>query len=161
MGQIVLDELISKDSYTTHPKHPQVSLQVSRDFPNVVFMKNNNYMNISGDALVPCWKTFMNKYKPSEYKIENMVIYDELERAIGKYQLRYGKVSSRGHNGLRNIVQGFGNEFYRFGVGIGRPDKGKMDIKDWVLSEPKEEDLDVIRWEVVPKLREIIEELRK
>ncbi|KAH3688113.1 hypothetical protein WICPIJ_000884 [Wickerhamomyces pijperi] len=164
MGQMLLDELVPQSDFTIHPKHTNVSLQVNRDYPNVIFMKNLNYMNISGNALIPCWKSYLNKYSnPSQYKIENLVIYDELEKEVGKYQLRYGKVSSRGHNGLRNIVNGFGNEFYRLGVGIGRPgnEKGKGNIADWVLSEVTDQDLEVIKWEVVPKIKEIIDELRK
>lgn len=125
---------------------------------NVLFLKSTGFMNRSGPDLGPAWRMIKSQYPSSEL----LVVYDELDKSVGKYQLRHGKVSSRGHNGLKSLVESLGNDFYRFGVGIGRPDtRGKGDVADYVLSRVPREDWEVIQSTVVPDLLEVIAKLSK
>lgn len=90
-----------------------------------------------------------------------MAVHDELSREPGKWQIRYGNVSSRGHNGLKSLVDLYGNDFYRFGVGIGRPtDRARESVADFVLSKIPNDDWERTVWDVVPQLRNTIETLR-
>ncbi|KAH3674612.1 hypothetical protein WICMUC_003158 [Wickerhamomyces mucosus] len=178
MGHLILDQLINNKNNNTNiqqsfqeiPNFNNVSININKQlYSNVIFLKNLNFMNISGNALIPVWNSIINKYKNNtdqsiNYKVEILVIYDELEKEVGKYQLRFGKVSSRGHNGLKSIVNGFGNEFYRLGVGIGRPNRlnnqNYKSIANYVLDKIPENDWEKIQYDVIPKIEEIIDELR-
>lgn len=60
-----------------------------------------------------------------------LVIHDELELPFGKIKFKLGG-SSKGHNGLKSIMQFIGQDFYRVAIGIGRPEN-REDVPDYVL----------------------------
>jgi len=51
---------------------------------------------------------------------EVLIVHDELERPFGFVGFSFGG-SHKGHNGLKSIIQFFGNDFWRLKIGIGRP----------------------------------------
>jgi PTH1 family peptidyl-tRNA hydrolase len=115
-------------------------------------------MNHSGPDVVPAWKAIKSKYS----NVHFLVLYDEMGKGVGKYQLRYGNVSSRGHNGLKSLVNSYGNEFYRLGIGIDRPkSRDPNAVADYVLSRTKPEEWATVKRDVVPQVMEIIDKLRK
>lgn len=81
----------------------------------VILVKPQTYMNLSGEAVQP-WLDF--------YKLDGadiVVIYDDMDLAVGKIRLRQ-KGGSGGHNGMKSIIDLLGTkEFNRIRVGIGRP----------------------------------------
>ena len=60
-------------------------------------------------------------------------MHDDIDLSIGKIRLKYGG-GHGGHNGLRNIIQHFGEDFYRFRIGIGHPGNKDL-VTDWVLTK--------------------------
>jgi len=95
------------------------------------------FMNRSGEALLPLVKYF--KIDPKNL----IVAYDDVDLKTGVLRLRKGGASG-GHHGIEDITKVFGSpDFYRVRVGIDRP-QGRGDVVNWVLGEPKGEELSAI-----------------
>ena len=62
------------------------------------------------------------------------VFHDELDLASGRVRLKQGG-GHGGHNGLRDIDQYLGQNYWRIRIGIGRPDNQAVDVKSWVLAD--------------------------
>ena len=103
---------------------------------NVLLMKPQTYMNLSGEAVGEAARFYKI---PPEHII---VISDEMALPIGKLRIRM-KGSAGGHNGLKNIISHLGTEaFPRIRLGVGAPPHADYDVKDWVLSAFKNQDAD-------------------
>lgn len=96
---------------------------------DVVLLKPQTYMNLSGDSVQPA-AAFLKV--PSRQII---VVHDELDLPWKDVRLKAGG-GHAGNNGIRSIVQRLGDpEFFRVRVGIGKPPAGfRGDGADWVLS---------------------------
>lgn len=94
---------------------------------DVVLLKPQTYMNLSGDSMIH----FMNYFKiPVE---DIIVVYDDLDLPVGKIRLRT-KGSPGGHNGIKSIVGHLKTQnFNRIRVGIDR-DKF-IPVVDYVLGK--------------------------
>jgi peptidyl-tRNA hydrolase, PTH1 family len=110
-------------------------------------LKPTTYMNLSGQAV----SAAVSYYKiPVECVL---VAYDELDLPPGRVQLRFGG-GTAGHNGVENVVEHAGADFWRLRFGVGHPrnrahDPGKPVI-DHVLDRA---DADEER-----QIREMLEE---
>jgi len=83
-------------------------------------MKPTTFMNESGRAVGEAVRFF--KLAPEQV----VVIYDEVDLALGKVRTKQGG-GHAGHNGVRNIIQHIGPDFWRVRIGIGHPgDKEKV-----------------------------------
>jgi len=83
-------------------------------------MKPTTFMNESGRAVGEAVRFF--KLAPKQV----VVIYDEVDLALGKVRTKQGG-GHAGHNGVRNIIQHIGPDFWRVRIGIGHPgDKEKV-----------------------------------
>lgn len=101
---------------------------------NVLLMKPQTYMNLSGEAVGEAARFYKI---PSEHII---VVSDEMALPIGKLRIRT-KGSAGGHNGLKNIIAHLSTEnFPRVRLGVGAPPHAEYDVKDWVLSAFKNQD---------------------
>lgn len=93
----------------------------------VLLMKPQTYMNLSGQAV----------YKAASfYKIPPervLVLYDDISLAPGKLRIRL-KGSAGGHNGIKSIIGGMGDEFARIKIGVGERTGGEADLADFVLA---------------------------
>lgn len=81
-------------------------------------LKPQTYMNESGRAVLAM---------ASYYKIlpeHILIVYDELDLELGRVQLKFDG-GHGGHNGMRDIVQCIGREFWRLRLGIGHPGQGR------------------------------------
>jgi PTH1 family peptidyl-tRNA hydrolase len=97
------------------------------------------FMNLSGESVFAAASFF--KIKPEAI----LVIHDELELPLGTAALKFSG-GLGGHNGLRSMKACVGTaDFWRFRIGIGRPDSRRPGqgshegsgegIVDWVLSD--------------------------
>ncbi|MDR0377292.1 MAG: aminoacyl-tRNA hydrolase [Spirochaetaceae bacterium] len=92
----------------------------------VHFLMPETYMNISGEAI----QTAASFFKIPPERI--LLAHDELELPLGTASIKFSG-GLGGHNGLRSMNACFGTAaFWRFRIGIGRPDH--RDISGWVLS---------------------------
>jgi PTH1 family peptidyl-tRNA hydrolase len=83
-----------------------------------ILLMPQTFMNLSGDCVRAC----MGFFKLSPAGI--VVIHDEIELPFGTAGSRFGG-GAGGHNGLRSVRQSLGTpEFWRFRLGVGRPDRG-------------------------------------
>ena len=95
---------------------------------------SNSYVNDS-------YKTFSRIVKYHKNNKSNyFIVHDDIDLSVGKIKLKYGG-GHGGHNGLRNIIEHFGKDFYRFRIGIGHPGSKEL-VTDWVLTKfsPSEKD---------------------
>ncbi|MBF0786986.1 MULTISPECIES: aminoacyl-tRNA hydrolase [unclassified Streptococcus] len=93
----------------------------------VYLVKPTTFMNESGKA-VHALLTYYGLTKE-----DLVVIYDDLDMAVGKVRFRQ-KGSAGGHNGIKSIIKHLGSqEFDRIKIGIGRPKDG-MTVVQHVLS---------------------------
>jgi PTH1 family peptidyl-tRNA hydrolase len=98
--------------------------------------QSTSYMNESGKGVRSAWTTWSRNIADGEGKL--VVIYDELEKALGTVTLRTNQgASAKGHNGLKSIKSVIGNTpFARIGIGIGRPaSRESDDVARYVLKK--------------------------
>lgn len=95
---------------------------------NVLFMKPQTYMNLSGESVGQAAKFYK---VPADHII---IVSDEMSLPTGRIRIRE-KGSAGGHNGLKNIISILGTDaFPRIRLGVGAPPLKDFDTKDWVLS---------------------------
>jgi len=90
------------------------------------------FMNLSGQSVQA-----LAKY----YKIEPeniLVAHDEIDLPIGEIRLKFDG-GHGGHNGLRDLINHFGNKFHRLRIGVGHPGNSKL-VENYVLHPPKKEE---------------------
>lgn len=93
----------------------------------VALIKPMTYMNLSGDSV----RAYLDYYKLDVE--DGIVVYDDLDTAIGKLRLRY-QGSAGGHNGIKSLIAQLGTQkFNRVRMGISRPEPG-FAVADYVLS---------------------------
>jgi peptidyl-tRNA hydrolase, PTH1 family len=95
---------------------------------NLMWVKPQSYMNLSGDALLSILSK--KRVKPEEV----LVVVDDVALNLGKIRFREGG-SHGGQNGLRNIIARMGSNFPRLRVGVGPVPPGR-DLADYVLAKP-------------------------
>lgn len=114
------------------------------------FLMPHTYMNRSGIAA----RAAVDFYK---IKSENiLIVHDELELPLGTVGVKFSG-GLGGHNGLRSLKEQLGTaDFWRFRIGIGRPEHS--DISRWVLSDFTAEESPLIQ-EVLNKSTEVLNQL--
>ncbi|KAI5950423.1 hypothetical protein CANMA_005351 [Candida margitis] len=106
-------------------------------------------MNLQGRAIR---KHFQQFHKKSSL----IVLHDDLERELGKIQIRKPGTSSRGHNGLKSIDGMYKNKYSKIAIGIGRP--SSKTVTDYVLSKFDAKEQEVLNLVVLPK---VVKELER
>ena len=92
-----------------------------------LLMKPLNFMNLSGQPI----REVMNFYKIEKNKI--FIIHDDLDLELGKVKIKFGG-GNGGHNGLSNIDEIIGNDYYRIRVGIDHPGMKHL-VSNYVLNK--------------------------
>lgn len=95
---------------------------------DVLFMKPQTYMNLSGESVGPA----LGFYKLGTDGV--IVLHDDLDLDLGRLKLKKGG-GHGGHNGLRSLLAHLPDDgFARVRMGIGRPPP-RWDPADYVLSK--------------------------
>ncbi len=128
MGFKVIDEIARKLEITKFKERDgAIYFDTYLDMCKVIFLKPQNYINLSGDILI----NFVNFFN---IKTENiLVISDDLDQPTGAIKLKE-KGSSGGHNGLKNIEERLGTQEYKR-LKIGISNNKNIDTKDYVLGK--------------------------
>jgi PTH1 family peptidyl-tRNA hydrolase len=115
IGFLALDEI--HESYTFSPWKSKFKGLVSEGTigtHTVLLLKPQTYMNLSGQSV----SETMQFYK---IPLENVVvIHDDLDLAPKTLRMKQGG-SAGGHNGLKDIDQRLGVNYWRIRLGIGHP----------------------------------------
>ncbi len=101
--------------------------QIRLDGNNVLLMKPQTFMNLSGDAVGQAARF----YKVPAERV--LVVSDDVSLPTAKLRVRT-KGSAGGHNGLKSIIAALGTEeFPRVKIGVGAPPHPDYGMVDWVL----------------------------
>lgn len=127
-GFRVIDEIAKEWNIDVSNKQFQALTQTHIiNGEKVMLMKPQTYMNLSGDALQQAVKYY--KLNISDI----IVIYDDMDLAIGTIRLRE-KGSSGGQKGMKHIISCLhSDEIARIRVGIGK--NKQIDTVDYVLGK--------------------------
>lgn len=128
VGFMAVDEIASEYSFgswrekmNAHIAEGEISGQ------KIMLVKPQTFMNRSGISVSQISKF----YKISETSI--YVFYDDIDLKSGQIKVKIGG-GHGGHNGLRDIDQHIGREYWRIRIGIGRPDEKAL-VHNWVLND--------------------------
>ena len=95
---------------------------------NVLLMKPQTYMNLSGEAV----QAAASFYKIPPERV--LILFDDVSLAPGRIRVR-PTGSAGGHNGIKSIIAQLGSQdFPRVKVGVGEKPHPDYDMADWVLS---------------------------
>ena len=126
VGFMVVDNYINKNNLTLKSKLDGLYVETVINGEKVIFLKPQNYINLSGDVINKYIKYFKIDIK------DILVIHDDMDLEIGTFKIRY-KGGSAGHNGLKNIESNLKtNEYKRIKIGIS---KNNIDKVDYVLGK--------------------------
>ncbi|MDI9355254.1 MAG: aminoacyl-tRNA hydrolase [Cyanobium sp. MAG06] len=115
------------------------------------YIETDTFMNLSGNFIKKYLKSH-NYHKSKDYVA---VIYDDKDIELGDIKNGYNR-GAGGHNGIKNIIDNIGKDFYRIRVGISDNrkrgllsyfNKDKQDIADYVLERLKSSELKVLQGE--------------
>lgn len=141
VGFMVVDKLLDRLSVKAKDKGcDAVFATTFCKGEKVVIAKPQTYMNLSGESVKQLVK--YNNMEASDV----IVVYDDIDLPLGAIRIR--KEGSAGtHNGMKNVIANLGTtQVARIRVGVG-DDRGKMQLKDYVLSNvcgEKKEKLDKV-----------------
>ena len=108
-------------------EHKALTYSFTIDGQKVLMAKPQTYMNDSGESV----QALCHFYKIPPEKL--IVLHDEIEQPFKQIKLQH-KRGHGGQNGVRDISEKLGsNAYYRFRIGVGRPD-GKQSVSSHVLS---------------------------
>lgn len=123
IGFMVVEKLVKEKlsllpSLKAWKKEEKFLSEICRIKDEVIIVKPQNYMNLSGEAV----SELARFYKVLVGDI--WVVHDDIDLPLGKIRVRKGGASA-GHHGIESIIREIGSsEFVRFRIGIGQ---GKLD----------------------------------
>jgi PTH1 family peptidyl-tRNA hydrolase len=131
IGFMAIDKL-AQESGVKFKKEAIFEADVANFFLNqekIYLVKPTTFMNNSGRAITALL-TYYNVLLE-----DFIVIYDDLDLAVGKLRLRL-KGSAGGHNGVKSIISYLKTqEFNRIKVGVGRPSHNHSSVVNYVLGD--------------------------
>ncbi len=100
----------------------------------VLLVKPRTFVNRSGETA----QSLARYYRLEDRRF--CVVYDDINLEPGRIKLSVAG-SAGGHNGVGDLINRIGTEFFRMRIGIGSKTNKRMDLKDWVLGKipPSEE----------------------
>ena len=133
VGFILLDQFASTNKLKWKKDSKAKALVIKTE--DYILAKPQTFMNESGTSV---------SYLMSYFKIlpkDLLIIHDDIDLSFGQTKLQKN-VGSAGHLGIEDIVVSIKTkDFWRFRVGVGRPQNEKISTEDWVLSNFSSQDL--------------------
>ena len=132
IGFDIVDRLAAKQSATWR-KDARLEAEVAAievGERKIMLVKPQTYMNDSGRSLGAVLR--YRKLAPESL----LVVYDDLTLDLGRTKLSVNG-SAGGHNGIDDLLERIGPGFARYRVGIGAKPNKEMDLADYVLSQFK------------------------
>ena len=134
IGFMVVDELAKRLGVTFGKEDRNAYCAEYRAPEKILIIKPTTYMNLSGIAV----GAYANFYHIAPEDIA--VIQDDMDLPVGHLRIRR-KGSAGGHNGIKSITEHLGTEEYpRFKIGIGHPDRNNKAVINHVLHQFQGED---------------------
>lgn len=137
LGFSVVDHFVKHTDATaqwlTHKKHASLRVSLRVGQLQVLCVKPQSYMNLSGTVL----QRLCSFYKLPPQRL--IVVYDDIALPLGQVKISQHK-GSGGHKGVQNILDCIGPGFIAFRVGVGPKPIAEMPLADYVLSSFSEEE---------------------
>ena len=128
VGFMAVDEIASEYSFGSWREKMNAHIAEGKiSGQKIMLVKPQTFMNRSGISVSQISKF----YKISENSI--YVFYDDIDLKSGQIKVKIGG-GHGGHNGLRDIDQHIGKEYWRIRIGIGRPHEKAL-VHNWVLND--------------------------
>ena len=138
IGFIFADHIVSsfKLSDYQYCEKMRAYISVTEKFDkNIVIIKPNTYMNLSGKSVAPAVDAFSVK------KDNLFIVHDDIHLDFGVHRIKSGGGGDGGHNGIISIQEELGHcDFNRIKLGIGKPEDREM-LKDYVLTNFLDDEL--------------------
>ncbi len=99
---------------------------------NIFLAKPSLFINDSGKSIL----SFIKYYKISPENI--LVIHDDIDLNVGDVRIKFGG-GHGGHNGLRDIINNIGKNYWRLRIGVGHPGEKSL-VHNYVLNNPSKKD---------------------
>ena len=148
-GFLLLDEIARaySTSFSSEKKFQGDIARAHIGSCDVRLLKPTTFMNLSGESV----RAVANFYRIDTEEI--LVAHDELDIPPGTTKLKQGG-GHGGHNGLRDIINHCGRDFWRARLGIGHPGDAKK-VVSFVLQRAPRSETDLLQNSVDDVLREI------
>ncbi len=148
-GFFLLDELARSYSTNFAPEKKFQGEVARATISNcdVRLLKPTTYMNLSGESVQAVASFF--RIEPEQI----LVAHDELDIPPGAVKLKQGG-GHGGHNGLRDIINHIGRDFWRVRLGIGHPGNAKQ-VVNFVLQRAPKSETDLLQISIDDVVREI------
>jgi len=146
-----LDFFAQKNNFEKFIPESKFSWEISSwkiNWEKIILLKPQTFMNLSWESL----QKIINFYKLDTKDF--IVIYDDKDMDFWKIRFRE-KGSAWGHNGIKNIIKYFKQDFFRIKIWVWY--NKKYDVSDWVLSNFSEEELIDLENEIFPETSKILE----
>ena len=123
-------------SFRTETKFKAVVASFEHEGKRVWLVKPTTFMNLSGECVGPFAKYY-------QIAPENtLVVHDELDLSVGTSRYKWAG-GHGGHNGIRDIFNHFGKDFWRLRVGVGHPGS-KEQVLSFVMKAPSSKEQSLI-----------------
>jgi PTH1 family peptidyl-tRNA hydrolase len=126
LGFLAIDQFLSGESVRWQTKWNAQWTKIQINDEDVVFLKPQTFMNLSGNAIRDCMNFF--KFTPNQV----IVIHDEVDLEFGDVRLKKGG-GAGGHNGLVSTIEHIGADFYRIRGGVGK--STNKELADYLLEK--------------------------
>ena len=135
VGFMIIDALAEAEASSSFKKAASLveNSSFSAENKKIILVKPLTYMNLSGRAV----RFLLDFYKVQSDDI--FVFHDDIDLEFGRIKIKKGG-GNGGHNGLRNIDEQIGREYWRIRVGIGRP-QGKSEVASYVLHDFNDDEM--------------------
>jgi peptidyl-tRNA hydrolase, PTH1 family len=144
LGFIIIDELANKLGLTWQfDKH--FNAEVCRN-GDLILVKPQTYMNDSGVSIAK----ILNYFKETADNL--IIIHDDVDLPFGELRYKQGS-GTAGHHGVEDTREKLNTlNFWRVRIGIGRPENGKFNVEDYVLTDFNREELTRLKTELFDKV---------
>ncbi|HKK19721.1 MAG TPA: aminoacyl-tRNA hydrolase [Opitutales bacterium] len=139
IGFDIVDRLAAqlKGSWRAEARFEAETATVEFEERKLLLVKPQTYMNDSGRSL----GAVLRYHKLEADSL--LVIYDDLTLDLGRPKLS-ASGSAGGHNGIADLLDRIGPGFVRYRVGIGAKPIKEMDLADYVLSQFKPAEREIL-----------------
>ena len=138
VGYWYLDKFLEKYNATLSEDKKLNSLfcKVDHEGDQIFLVRPTFFINDSGKSV----SSFLKYYKINPDSM--LVMHDDIDLNVGEVKLKFGG-GHGGHNGLRDIINHIGKDYWRLRIGVSHPG-GKELVHNHVLSNPsKAEELEI------------------
>ncbi len=125
----VLSTAFGEGEWKDRPKFQSIAQEGRILTIPILLVKPLTFMNLSGEAI----RKIVDFYKLNAAE-QVLVLCDDIDLPLGEFRLRR-KGGPGTHNGLKSVVEHFGEAFPRLRLGLGTRPAGS-DLATWVLSVP-------------------------